>query len=102
MLLYSHRQTGNSFSHIYLSAVCLSVRHYLFQDVKLVNKVISKSEKNSDHDQFQVLADILFAAAKEGGHVDPNKVEKILGIPHRKNACTSVESRTITEETMTG
>ena len=50
---------------------------------------------------FQRLADILFAAAEEGGYVDPNKVEQILKVPNPKNSAAS-KGKTVIEEIITG
>ena len=50
--------------------------------------------------QFQQLAEILFGAAKEEGFVDPQKIEKILGIPNPQKSVTTAAKTT--EETITG
>ena len=36
---------------------------------------------------IKILADILYAAADEGGHVDPHKVETILRVPYSRRDC---------------
>ena len=41
----------------------------------------------------------MFAAAEDGGYVDPHKIEQILKVPNPKNSATS--SSTI-EDTITG
>ena len=46
--------------------------------------------------RFQRLADILFAAAEEGGLVDPHKIEQILKVPNPKNSATTSVAMTNT------
>ena len=43
----------------------------------------------------------MFAAADEGGYVDPNKVEQILKVPNPKNSAASKDKKVI-EEIITG
>ena len=46
--------------------------------------------------KFHDLADILYRAAEEGNHVDPQKVEQILGVSRTSTARGSVPEETIT------
>ena len=46
---------------------------------------------------LQDLADILYRAAEEGSHVDPHKIEQILGVPP-----ASSKRNRLAEETITG
>ena len=49
---------------------------------------------------FQTLADIFFAAAKEGGLVDPHKIEQILKVSCPESSTTT--EKTVMEKIITG
>ena len=58
---------------------------FLYSDKININKKKPDKENGLTEmimvNQFQDLAGILYRAADEGSHVDPNKVEQILGVP---------------------
>ena len=53
------------------------------------------------YEQFQILAEILFTAAKQEGLVDPHKIETVLKVPNSKNSAAS-RGKTVIEEIITG
>ena len=43
---------------------------------------------------FQILAGLLFQAAREGSYVDPAKVQEFLGVPDEETGSNDIEDAT--------